>query len=306
MVSDSCDKGGTVLLLVDVQNDFHPGGSLAIESANCDAVRITKLLKSGKNKIDHIVATMDSHHKLHIAHPGFWVSGADDETHPDPFTLISSEDVAVGKWKPSKKIKTKKVDEGNITQLDPKLFDGYDDVIDTELNTVDLTKYVQEYTRRLEQKGKFQLCIWPEHCLIGGNGHNVVKHVWDEIQEWSLATGGQVHWVHKGQHLLTEMYSALSAEVPVSKSTSFNHALFEKLRKSDKILVAGQALSHCVNYTVRDIVDNFSQEDRSKICLLIDCCSSVPGFESASEVFLEYLQKNGVRICKAEEAFDRC
>lgn len=79
----------------------------------------------------------------------------------------------------------------------------------------------------------------------------------------------------------------------------------EKLRSNtDKLVICGQALSHCVNYTVRDIVsywnissatanltatadgdDDEKKEMRNNknnnITILKDCASSVPGFEEA-------------------------
>ena len=95
----------TTLLIVDSQNDFHAGGSLPVPNAEKDAERIASLIKSSLSEessleIDRIVATLDSHHKLHIAHPCFWVSK--EGKRPDPFTLISSEDVKAGKWTPRK------------------------------------------------------------------------------------------------------------------------------------------------------------------------------------------------------------
>ena len=94
---------------------------------------------------------------------------------------------------------------------------------------VDTLAWGIEYTKRLEEKGRFQLCIWPEHCLIGTPGHNVVPEVRDALEEWSDATGKSVEWVEKGQNLLTEMYSALCAEVPVNEKTSFNTHLLDSV-----------------------------------------------------------------------------
>ena len=103
-----------------------------------------------------------------------------------------------------------------------------------------------EYTKRLEEKGRFQLCIWPEHCLIGTPGHNVVKSVRDAIDEWSDKTGRSVEWVEKGQNLLTEMYSALCAEVPVNEKTSFNTVLLDSVSGSLSNLENARAI-FCVN-----------------------------------------------------------
>lgn len=94
---------------------------------------------------------------------------------------------------------------------------------------LDTSAWCIEYTRRLEAKGRFQLCIWPEHCLIGTEGHNVVKVVREAMDAWSHETGRSVEWVEKGQNLLTEMYSALCAEVPVNRKTAFDYNLLNSV-----------------------------------------------------------------------------
>ena len=88
----------STLLLVDVQNDFHPGGSLAIPSADEDAQKIASFIAKNTTAITRIVETMDTHHELHIAHAGFWVDA--NGSHPDPFTTINSDDITAGIWSP--------------------------------------------------------------------------------------------------------------------------------------------------------------------------------------------------------------
>lgn len=63
-------------------------------------------------------------------------------------------------------------------------------------------------------------------------------------------------------------------------------------------MICGQALSHCVNYTVRDIVSQWSSS--TSIILLKDCMSSVPGFEEAGEKFLQDMIKVGVKVDTSE------
>jgi len=282
----------TTLLLIDVQKDFHPGGSLAIPTANDDAARIATLIRANTTTITRIVATMDSHAKLHIANPCFWWN-KDGTQHPDPFTIISAKDIEQGVWKPRQDLKLPLDDSG---VLDATIFSGADKLVSSG-GDLDLTKYCLEYARRLEQKGRFQICIWPEHCLIGSPGHAIVDDIQQALHEWMERTGGSVEWVLKGQNLLTEMYSALEADVPVSSATSFNQKLFESLVKSDRLWVCGQAMSHCVNYTLRDIVNKCtSHEETNKIYLLTDCASAVPGFEEAAETFQNEMKEAGVNL----------
>lgn len=306
--------GGTTMLLVDVQNDFHPGGSLAIPAAAQDAERIANLIRSHATKINRIVATLDSHHKLHIAHPCFWVqgneSGDDDATtpiHPNPFTIISASDIEEGKWKPRSNLRLDNLEE----LFDGKIFENPESVMTTTNNnnsttsTFDLTNYCLEYARRLEAKGRFQICIWPEHCLVGSEGHSVVSSVRQAMDEWSDATGGSVEWVLKGENLLTEMYSALEADVPVSAATAFNEKLHQSLMASDKLIICGQAMSHCVNYTARDIVQHCSnREEVSKLYLLTDCASAVPGFEAAADTFQTDMKAAGVHLITSSAVSD--
>lgn len=68
---------------------------------------------------------------MHIAHGQFWMNDAGE--HPSPFTLITHKDIKEGKWHTS-------------------------DPIHAE--------YSLKYTKALEEKGRFVLCIWPEHCLV--------------------------------------------------------------------------------------------------------------------------------------------
>eukprot|EP00934_Nitzschia_sp_Nitz4_P007549 Nitzschia sp. Nitz4//scaffold205_size38804//35897//36844//NITZ4_007652-RA/size38804-augustus-gene-0.61-mRNA-1//-1//CDS//3329541537//7539//frame0 len=289
---------GTTLVLVDVQKDFHPGGSLAIPTADADAERIASLIRAHPTKIQRVVATMDSHQKLHIAHPGFWVSGEDGVSHPVPFTIISSQEVADGKWIPNSKVQIPK------GTLDPAVFEGMDQVLDADGN-IDTKKYAIEYCKRLESKGKFMLCIWPEHCLIGSPGHAMVDVVFEALKEWSEITGGSIEWVMKGENLLTESYSALEAEVPVDSATTFASDLQTSLVKDSKTLVlCGQAMSHCVNYTARSILDRWPKDRISDVVLLTDCASSVPGFEAAGDTFQKDVSEMGVQLKTSANLFE--
>jgi nicotinamidase-related amidase len=123
---------------------------------------------------------------------------------------------------------------------------------------------------------RFQVCIWPEHCLIGTTGHAVTPSINAAAQAWCGETHRSVDYVWKGQNLNTEMYSAMAAEVPVEKDkeTQFNVSLMKKLNSCDKLIVCGQALSHCVNFTTRDIVSRWTGS-KSNIIVLSDCTSAI-------------------------------
>jgi nicotinamidase/pyrazinamidase len=163
------------------------------------------------------------------------------------------------------------------------------------------------YTRELEIKGRFQLCIWPEHCRIGTKGQAIVPILNDALTEWCTATGKALNFVNKTESHMTEMYSALEAEVvmPDDETTMLNKDLLSRLTIADQLLVCGEAKSHCVNYTTRDIAKHWHKE-KNRICILTDGCSSVPGplFEAQGEKFLKDMEKDGCTLTTTQEAFD--
>ena len=301
------------LLLIDVQKDFHVGGSLAIPGAEDDVERIVQFITTNTNQLHRILCTLDSHSKLHIAHPSFWIHSTTKE-HPKPFTIISSQDVQSGIWIPRSDMTiyddmidinifmegssgSSRRDDNSTSKCD---------IIDPSNGRIDMQKYCIEYTRRLEEKQKFQLCIWPEHCLMGSVGHTIVDKILHAIHIWTEQTGRSVEYIYKGQNLYTEMYSAFSADVPISKDTSFNHTLYDSLTiestSSDtQLYIAGQALSHCVNYTTRDIVQHWPKSRLNDIHIVVDCTSAVTGFESVAQHFVSDMKDAGVQIIKSTD-----
>lgn len=136
----------TTLLIIDPQIDFHPGGSLAVAGSDDDARRIAGMIEEKGLEIERIVVTMDTHAPTHIAHGCMWKDPKNDAISPDPFTLISSADIRADKW----------------TARDNEKRDLY-----------------LQYCEGLEAKGRFQLCIWPEHCVKGTAGHAVYPIIFE-------------------------------------------------------------------------------------------------------------------------------
>mmetsp|Transcript_23505 Transcript_23505/g.43671 ORF Transcript_23505/g.43671 Transcript_23505/m.43671 type:complete len:279 (+) Transcript_23505:208-1044(+) len=259
-------KGGPALLIVDPQADFHPGGSLAIPTANDDAERIASFIRSNIDKLQEIYVTLDTHSLLHIAHPLFWVNASGDQ--PEPFTVITLDDVKSGTWKASR----------------------------SEFQEWSLT-----YLAELERQQRFVLTIWPPHCLLGTVGHSVVPAIGEALQEWEAANKSCVTYIYKGNNSLTENYSGLKAEVVRGNdpTTALNIPLVKQLRGHSEVISCGQARSHCVNFTVRDLADNWDAGRYNSLVILEDCCSDVTGFEKEGEKFIADMTAKGLKIAKS-------
>ncbi len=252
------------LFIIDPQVDFcSPAGALYVAGAEQDMSRLAALVGRIGDAFDTITVTLDSHHSLDIAHPIFWrdSSGA----HPAPFTVISADDVNSGKY----------------TTTHPGML-------------ARATRYV----KLLQANGRYPLCIWPPHCLIGSGGHAMVPELFAALRLWEERHLRILNLVTKGSNYWTEHYSAVQADVPdpEDSGTALNWDLIKALKSADTILIAGEALSHCVANTIRDVAENFGLENVQKLCLLTDCSSSVAGFERLGEAFVLDLTAMGMQV----------
>ncbi len=257
------DRRRVGLLLVDVQNTFClPEFELFVAGrsgtgAVDDNARLCAFLYRNLGAITEVVATLDTHGPLQIFHPAFWVDAAGQ--HPTPHTTVNARDVESGRWRINPKVAA----AHPALQPDP-------------------SAYARHYVRKLEESGKFPLTIWPYHALLGGVGHALVSSVEEAVFFHQIARGAPARFVTKGQSPLTENYSVLAPEVDVDHRGEVlvgrNAALVEHLLGFEVLVVAGQAKSHCVAWTVADLLAEIERRDRglaARIRLLDDCSSAV-------------------------------
>lgn len=69
-----------------------------------------------------------------------------------------------------------------------------------------------------------------------------------------------------------------------------------------KVIIGGQALSHCVNYSTRDLLDHWEPKAPAGLVLLRDGASPVTGCERQAHEFLSDMQAAGVTICTVTDA----
>ncbi len=252
------------LLIIDPQVDFcDPQGALSVPGAEDDTARLARMVGRLAPKLNGIHVALDSHHFVDIAHPIFWKDRAG--SHPAPFTILSAPDVEAGRW----------------TTTQPEMYPR-----------------ALVYVQALARNGRYPLCIWPPHCLIGSPGHAVMPELFAALLDWE-SRFSIVDYVLKGSSIWTEHYSAIQADVPdpADPSTQVNTALVQTLRQADLIAVAGEASSHCVANTVRDLADHFGDERLvSKIVLLTDAISPVSGFETFQDDFIREMTGRGMKL----------
>ena len=262
--ASAADETRIHLLLIDVQKDFcFPEGSLYVAGrsgtgAIDDSRRIAELIYRNLGAITDITTTLDTHLAFQIFFPSFWLERSD--APPSAHRVVTSDQIAAGEIRPNPAV-AKWLCGGNYTWL---------------------CKQVLHYTRELERAGKYQLYLWPPHCLLGSDGHALAGIVHEARLFHAFARTAQSTVEVKGGNPLTENYSVLRPEVLsrfdgaalAQRNTSF----VQTLLAADAVVIAGQAASHCVKSTIDDLLGEIAAHDprlASKVYLVTDCMSAV-------------------------------
>ncbi len=264
------DRVRTCLFLVDVQNTFcTPGFELVVGGAEADNRRLCEFVYRNLDVITTILLTLDTHSPFQIFHPYVWLDA--DGRHPVPGTIITPDDTDSGRWRIDPRISQALALQGR-TRLDDA--------------------YARYYTRRLAERGRYPLTIWPLHGIVGSRGHAVVAAVEEAVYFHSITRNAPAHFLLKGESPLTEHYSVFAPEVdedPQGRPIGSRHRdLLHHLFTYDRIVIAGQAKSHCVTWTVDHMLEEAAALDprlAGRIYLLEDCTSPVviPGVHDYSD-----------------------
>lgn len=255
----------TLLFIIDMQNDFcNPSGSLYVPGAEIDAMRLVGFIRRNINSIDQVILTQDNHQVMDIAHPAFWINSKGE--YPAAYTTITLNDVETGKWQP--------------------------------------VMYMEEaidYLRKIAETDEYSHTIWPEHCIWGSEGAAIYPELMEAVQEWARE-GKMFDVISKGMYPLTEHFGAFRANMPVDNvpETQFNQSLKEKMEGYDKIWIAGEAKSHCVANTIKQLFDY--PELIARMIILEDCMSNVTGFESLANPIYEKAKNMGAAFLECTHA----
>lgn len=250
---------------IDIQNDFMDNQALGVPGSVQDVNNICNFIYGNLDKITKIMASIDTHIPHQIFHPCWWVDK--NGNNPSPFTLITLKDLDNGVWMPV-------------------------------INPIASRKYVEG----LEAKSKKNLCIWPYHCLQGTTGCALVKEFFNMMYFHEVVRKTVPQRVVKGQDPLSEMYGIIKPEFDIKGYIDMN--ILNAIQSYDKIIISGEARSHCVLESIGQILDYYSGNTSvtNKIYILEDCMSNIPGFEQKTEdAFEQFKKKHKVNILKSTE-----
>jgi nicotinamidase-related amidase len=287
------DKYRLCLLAVDVQNTFCiPDFELFIAGrsgtgAVDDNRRLCEFVYRNLDGITQIFPSLDTHHAMQVFH-AIWLVD-EDGNHPGPYSLVSAEDVVSGRWRANPAV-------AEALGRDPDY----------------VARQLADYTRRLAEGGKYDLTIWPYHAMLGGIGHALVSAFEEAVFFHGLARLSNPEFQVKGENPLTEHYSMLGPEVTEGPDGEElgrkNTELIEKLLEFDAVVVAGQAKSHCLAWTIDDLLEEEELGNRlaERTYLLEDCTSPVvvPGvvdYTDEADAAFERYAAAGLHVVRSTE-----
>ncbi len=182
----------------------------------------------------------------------------------------------------------------------PGLAIRYDDVMEGRWlpasNDPEMLTIAKEYTKALEQLGKV-LIIEPPHCIIGERGGNLDPVIMNALRYWETHRLCTVNNILKGMYPFVEHRGAF-AQMVGGEPDWLN---MERVSCCDRVIIAGEASSHCVRATIEQMYEQLADEfEAGKFIALMDCMSpmvtdALDFSESASKFFAE-MEEKGLKL----------
>ena len=261
----AADEKRVCLLAIDVQNTFClPDFELFVggrsgRGAVEDNARLCAFVYRNLASITEIHPTLDTHTAMQIFHPVFLVNA--DGEHPQPMTPVSVADVENGVWK-----------------VNPAVADS---VAGGDVDA--LQRHLLHYCRKLRDSGKYLLMIWPLPLDsgryrplpgVGGGRRRCSSTIWRATARRASRSRAATRSPRIIRCCGPRCWTARTGNPLTGRTT----ALVNKLLAFDALIIAGQAKSHCVAWTVADLLDDIEALDPAltrKVYLLEDCTSPV-------------------------------
>lgn len=288
----TADPFQIALMDIDPQDDFcNPTkGTLFVggrsgTGAVDDNVRVASFIYRNLAVLSATRITLDTHFYGQIFFPEFWLTKGG--VHPAPYTEISLQAFLAGDFKPNPAIAAW-VCNGNYPWL---------------------RSQVEFYLRELEKSGRYKLTVWPPHCVLGSKGHALSGIIQEARMFHAYVRNVPALAEIKGGNPLSEHYSAFGPEVlmrfdgkPLAqKNTRFLEALLE----FSAVIIAGQAASHCVAWTIADLLGEITAKDAKlakKVYIMTDCTSAVAVPDGQGGFYADYTDEAEAAFAKFADA----
>ena len=197
-------------ILTDVQNCFN--NELPIFGATLNIDDLCSNIKDNIDYIDYFLVIKDSHNGNEINNKLNWINSTGH--HPTDYQIINYSDIGRNWWPTSISL-----------------------------------EYAKIYSNYLLTNNKNPIIMWPEHCIIGTEGHKIINQVQDSLELWEEKKSKKVIYLEKGTNQYSETYGILpEARLPLSlnnKNISITiDEIINIITQYSNITVIGDEYSH--------------------------------------------------------------
>lgn len=265
------DISTTLLLGIDLQYDFLEDnedppnlGALGVSGSHEDMSRLLNWTYDNLDRITSIKLSKDTHNVYQIFHPSWWKDS--DSKSPEPYAPITLEDLDNRVWIPV-------------------------------INPIGSRDYVEN----LEKLGKKTLVIWPYHCIQGTQGAAIDNQFMNLALYYSVIRKSRLSVLVKGTDPMSEMYGIFKPEY--DPKNTINIKMLDIIAQYDRIVITGQAKSHCVLESINQMLDHYQGDSSilSKIFILEDTMSSIDGFEDETSEKYDEFKQQGVNLVTTQD-----
>ena len=158
----------------------------------------------------------------------------EDGRNPEPYTLVTAADIEAGRWRANPAV-------AETLGLEPEYAE----------------RHLLHYMRALDASGKYRLTIWPYHAMLGGIGHALVSAVEEAAllprDRAAVAAQLPAEGELAADRALLDVGPRGRPTSPRASRSPAQPALIDGCSQFDAVVIAGQAKSHCVAWTIEDL-----------------------------------------------------
>ena len=286
------------LLLVDVQNTFCiPGFELFVAGASGQAAvednrRLAEFVYRNLGAITQMVPSLDTHHAMQIFHAA-WLTDAQGN-RPDPMTLVTADDAREGRWRVDPEVAA-------AAGVDPRVRPAPPGALHAPAGRPRQVRPDRVALPR--HAGRHR----PRAGVLGGGGGVLPRA--GPAQRAAVLRQGRAG---ADRALLDAGPRGHRGPGRRRASATVDHDLVQTLLGFDAVIVAGQAKSHCLAWTIDDLLSHHSvQEDQlaQRTYLLEDCTSPivVPGvvdYTGEADAAFERFAAAGMHVVRSTDPIE--
>ena len=205
-------------VLTDVQNCFKE--DLPIFGATLNMDDLASNIKDNINNIDYLLVIKDSHNGNEINNKLNWINSTGHQ--PNDYQIINYSDIGKNWWPTSISL-----------------------------------EYAKIYSNYLLLNNKNPIIMWPEHCIIGTEGHKIIDKVQDSLNLWEQQKSKKIIYLEKGTNQHSETYGVLpEARLPLAFNNKNTSIIVDEIinivTKYTNITIIGDEYSHSTLTVYKD------------------------------------------------------